>query len=323
MFFCSREKDSQEEFFSMLFQKIVCIDTKEALLWPQALTGADILQDIAPVRRRVIMEVVQFLLCPEDSAIVVENVLQRDKKTLLSQFTLLPTEIFLMILEYLDDFSALSLALTNRVIYNRALDRVQNIICPLAELGCWAGKSLVRAGVVLDTEEDFSAGSAEMDETGGNYLMAVIDSKMLAVRERGYHTIYDSDDPEKLAILRSIADDIHIPPVVRRYVSSVLRNREYENMFQEGKQYVVRNLDKNEYIIFPTGRLERITIRPRGVFDDTMVKVPHPAERVIEAITWAPAMKADTRGMEKGSWAGNRIDLVLEERVTLDGWNGL
>ncbi|RVD83962.1 uncharacterized protein DFL_005730 [Arthrobotrys flagrans] len=270
------------------------------------------------------MEVIQFLLRPEDSAIVVENVhAQRNKGILNSPFAFLPAEICLMILEYLDDFSALSFALTSRALYNTALDRVQNIICPLAELGCWAGKSLVRAGIALDMEQDFSGGTAEMDETGGNYLMAVVESKILELRERGYHTIYDSDDPEKLTILRSISCNNHIPPVIRRYVSALLSNTEYENMFQEGKQYIIRNLDKMEYVSFPTGKLERITTRPSGVYDDTLVKTPHPAEQVIEAITWTRAIETDTHGLEKGAWAGNRIDLILDGQEVLDGWRRL
>ncbi|EGX44938.1 hypothetical protein AOL_s00173g39 [Orbilia oligospora ATCC 24927] len=270
------------------------------------------------------MEVVQFLLRPEDSTIVVENVdIRVNDNPPTAPFASLPTEIWLIILDYLDDFSALSFALTSRGFYNTASDRLQSIICPLAELGCWAGRPLVRAGISLDTEEEYSGGSAEMDEAGGNYLMAVIESKMLGLRERGYHTIYDSDDPGKLEILRSISRDNYIPPVIRRYVSAVLSNTEYENMFQEGKQYIIRNLDKKEYVTFPTGRLERITIRPRGVFDDTLVQAPHPAENFIEAITWTPAIKTDCRGLEKGAWAGNRIDLVLDRREGLDGWKQL
>ncbi|KAK6515111.1 hypothetical protein TWF506_007457 [Arthrobotrys conoides] len=321
MFFCSREKDSANEFFEMLFQKVVCIDTKEALLWPQTLPGGITSKNIAPVQRRVIMEVVQFLLRPEDSSIVVATVdVPLSESTPSAPFASLPTELWLIILEYLDDFSALSFALTSKALYNTASDRLQNIICPLAELGCWAGKSLVRAGIALDTDEEFSGGNAEMDETGGSYLMAVVESKMLGLRERGYHTIYDSDDPEKLAILRSISHDNDTPPVIQRYVSAVLSNTEYENMFQEGKEYIIRNLDKMEYTAFPTGRLERITVRPRGVFDDTLVQIPHPAEDMIEAITWTTLIKADRHGLQKGAWAGQRIDLVLSRQDELDGW---
>ncbi|KAK6530973.1 hypothetical protein TWF281_007801 [Arthrobotrys megalospora] len=267
------------------------------------------------------MEVVQFLLWPEDSAIVVENVYVRPYKGILkSPLFSLPMEIHLLILEYLDDFSVLSLAVASRLLYNITSERLQNIICPLAELGCWAGKPLVRAGVVLETGDEFSATNAEMDVTGGRYLMAVIEAKMLGLRERGYHTIYDSDDPERLEILRSIAGNSHIPQVVRRYVAAVLNNSEYENMFQEGKQYLIRNLDKMEYVPFPTGKVERTTARPPGVYDDTLVSMPHTAERVIEAITWSPTTARNTSPLGQGAWAGNRIDLISEARAEFDGW---
>ncbi|KAK6355973.1 hypothetical protein TWF718_000348 [Orbilia javanica] len=324
MFFCSREKDSAQLFFDMLFQKIVCTDMKEALLWPQVLTDPNHSKDIAPVRRRVIMEVVQYLLRPEDSSIVVGNINVKPKDDIQNlSLASLPVEIFLIILEHLDNFSALSLALTSRAFYNASLDRVQNILCPLAELGRWAGKPLVRAGIVVDLEEGFSSGRTEIDEAGGTYLMNVLESKMIGLRERGYYTIYDSDDPGKLAILRSVAADNHIPPVIRRYASAILGNTEYENMFQEGREYIIRNLDKMEYVPFPTGRLERTITRPRGVYDDTLVKTPHVAERVIDAITWSPTMKAGACGLEKGAWVGNRIDIVLDNEGVRDGWKKL
>ncbi|KAK6337328.1 hypothetical protein TWF730_002733 [Orbilia blumenaviensis] len=228
-----------------------------------------------------------------------------------------------MILSYLDDFSALSLGLTSRAFYNRAVERIQNIICPLNELGSWAGKPLVRAGVVLDMGDEFSRHDTEIDETSGGFLMAVIEAKMLGLRERGYHTIYDSDSPERLETLRFMAQNRYTPPVVRRYLSAVLGNTEYENMFQEGRQYLIRNLDKKEYIQFPTGRLERTVVRPSGVYDDTMEIKPHPAERVIEAITWAPSTECNTSLPSKGAWAGDRIDIIMEEHASLDEWKRL
>ncbi|KAK6544848.1 hypothetical protein TWF694_001529 [Orbilia ellipsospora] len=325
MFFCSHEREAQEEFFNMLLQKIVCVDKKEALLWPQVWPGSAVTHDLTPVRRRILMEVIQFLLVAEESGIVLESIacLSNEKSATgyaKSGFSRLPAEIHLIIQDYLDDFSAICLAMTSRRIFNILLGRIQDIVCPLSELGCWAGKPMVRAGVVLDMND---AAPIAGDEEAGKYWAPVIEAKMMGVRERGYHTLYDSDNPQRLDILHSIAKDLRTPKTVRRYLSAVLTNTEYENMFRAGEKYVIRNLDKMEYVEFPTGKLGRVTTRPEGVLDDTLIQALHPGEALLEAITWLPAEASSTKDLVKGAWAGDRIDLVTARKLGDDDWRKL
>ncbi|EPS37962.1 hypothetical protein H072_8303 [Dactylellina haptotyla CBS 200.50] len=164
-----------------------------------------------------------------------------------------------------------------------------------------------------------------MDEEYAQYWMALLGAKLLSMRDRGYHTIYDSDDSKKLEILKSISSDSNVPKVLRQYVAAILTNTEYENMFQEGRNYVLRNLDKMEYIEFPTDRLERKLVQPAGSFDDTVVKMLHPGEKLVDAITWDQSVdrKSEAVSLDKGIWAGHRIDLVLADRLAGMGWRKL
>ncbi|KAF3905094.1 hypothetical protein AA313_de0210365 [Arthrobotrys entomopaga] len=78
-----------------------------------------------------------------------------------------------------------------------------------------------------------------------------------------------------------------------------------------------------EYIEFPAGKLERVTTRPGGMHDDTLVQAPHPGEAMLEAITWVPTGAISEKVLVKGAWAGDRIDLVTARKLGEDSWEKL
>ncbi|KAK6526446.1 hypothetical protein TWF694_005032 [Orbilia ellipsospora] len=291
----------------MILHKIVCLATETALVWPQAL-------DNAAIRRQIIMKLVQFLLRPEDSAVVVERQPLCYKDPIGSPLYTLPPEICLVISDYLDDLGALCFALTSKHTFNSLLGRIQNIICPLSELGCWAGKALLRAEITLNSDQsDVKAGMTDIQRVLWNN---VVEARMLDIRKRGDHTIFNFDNPRTLHILGTIAKDPRVPQVIRRYIYAILSDTEYENMFQKGVEYIIRNLDMEEYIEFPSGKLERLQLTEgaEGSQDDPLlIKIPHPGEKLLEAITWvsgATSFPQILERLEKGVWVVDSIDLV-------------
>ncbi|KAF3920826.1 hypothetical protein ABW20_dc0110523 [Dactylellina cionopaga] len=76
-----------------------------------------------------------------------------------------------------------------------------------------------------------------------------------------------------------------------------------------------------EYMEFPTGRLERMTVQAKGLRDDTLVRIRHPGEKLIEAITWALAGTETEKGNSDNLiWAGDRIDLSSRKRLEGGTW---
>ncbi|KAF3921776.1 hypothetical protein AA313_de0201633 [Arthrobotrys entomopaga] len=296
--------------------KIVCLENDQALLWPQysvQIASTD-------SQRRVMEEVIQYLLNPADSALLVKPVqIRSQKKTTHAKvgLTTIPTEIHLMISEYLDDYDSLCLSLTSRTLFNRSVDRIQKIISYSNNIGCWAGKPLV-----LSNPSNPSATATAVE---AKYLEKATDAVEINMTRRANETLYLASFPEKRLALHGIAHDMNIPQVIRRFVSALLRDKEYENLFRVGEEYVLRNLDRMEYVPFTTGKIKSIVVDV-GKFmegeDIGMTEILHEAEVLMDAISCAPEDSFSPNKFEKGSWAGCRMDIVSKKRVEAEkGWS--
>ncbi|KAK6525295.1 hypothetical protein TWF694_005440 [Orbilia ellipsospora] len=295
--------------------KIVCLENDQALLWPQY----SVQTATTDSQRRVIEEVIQYLLDPADSAVLVKPVhIRRQKKCMSTKIglTTIPTEIHLMISEYLDDYDSLCLSLTSRTLFNRSVGRMQKIVSSGNTIGCWAGKPLV-----LSNPNNPSATATAVE---AQYLDQATDAVEIKPTRRANETLYQASFPEKRVVLHGIAHDMYIPQVIRRFVSALLRDKEYENLFCVGEEYVLRNLDRMEYVDFNTGKIKS-TVVDVGKFmegeDVGMTEILHEAEVLIDAISCVPNDSFSPEKFEKGSWAGCRMDIVSKKRVeTEKGW---
>lgn len=144
---------------------------------------------------------------------------------------------------------------------------------------------------------------------------------MLTLRKRGYYTVYPSEEPAKIEVLRSISRDPNIPKVAQRWTRSVFDDAEYENMFQSGERYVLRNLNRNQYFEFPTGKIKRTPLEGNKEMDTSAI--PHPAEHLIDAVTWKKDVNQASDGFGEGFWAGEKLDIVLESRIRSGNWRML
>ncbi|EWC43678.1 hypothetical protein DRE_01565 [Drechslerella stenobrocha 248] len=294
--------------------KVVCLEKDEALQWPQngTQTGTTTSQ------RRVVEEIVQYLLQKQDSGVIVEPVPTRCKSAdgQKAGVTKLPTEIHFMILGYLGDYDALCLSLACRALFNKSVPRVQNIICPLDTLGCWSAKALVRA--------DPNNPSPTATATEAQYLDKATAAKIATPALRRNETLYMAAFPHQRLVLHSLAHNMHIPQVVRRFVSATLRDKEYENLFRPGEEYVLRNVDRREYVPFSTSKISSPAVGVQGIKEEeeSIVETLHSAEMFIDAISCAPEGTVDRSKFEMGSWAGCRVDIVSKRRIEKaeDGW---
>ncbi|EPS39468.1 hypothetical protein H072_6677 [Dactylellina haptotyla CBS 200.50] len=300
---------------NVVHSKIVCLEKDQALLWPQY----SVQTTTTTPQRRVVEELVQYLLNPEDSAVLVEPVptrRQNEDAPYKACLTTMPTEIHFMISEYLSDYDALCLSLTNRALFNKSIDRMQRLVCKPDTIGCWAGKALVRSNPNNPTP---AATAVE-----AQYLDKATDATFVAPALRSNETLYLASFPDKRLVLHGIAHDLSIPQVIRRFVSAVLRDKEYENLFKVREEYVLRNLDRKEYVKFNTGKIQS-TVVSTGDFQDAKASGPaeilHDAEILMDAIACAAEGTFSPEKFEKGSWAGCRLDIVLKKRVqTEQGW---
>ncbi|KAF3909993.1 hypothetical protein ABW20_dc0110679 [Dactylellina cionopaga] len=317
MFFsCPRQKSPIRNIFSsenVVHSKIVCLEKDQALLWPQYSIPAS----TTTPQRRVIEELVQYILRPEDSAVIVKPVPARSQKKDSNpkpNLTNIPTEIHLMISEYLTDYEAVCLALTNRTLFNKSVPKMQKLVCPLENLGCWAGRALVRA--------DPSNPTPTATAVEAQYLDKTMDATVIAPALRSNETLYLASFPDKRLVLHGIAHDMNIPQIIRRFVSAVLRDKEYENLFNVGEEYVLRNIDRREYINFYTDKVKG-TVVDNGEFKEGenvgLMEILHEAEVLIDAISCAPENTFSKENFEKGSWAGCRIDIVSKKRIEAEG----
>ncbi|KAK6360914.1 hypothetical protein TWF730_007029 [Orbilia blumenaviensis] len=299
---------------NVVHSKIVCLENDQALLWPQYSVATS----TTTPQRRVIEELVQYLLNPADSAVIVKPVpVRKDRPTdAKPSLTTLPSSIHNMITEYLSDYESLCLAISSRDLFNKSITRMQNLVCPVENLGCWSGKALVRA--------DPSNPTPTATAVEAQYLDKTTDATIITPALRSNETLYLASFPDKRLILHGIAHDMHIPQVIRRFVSAALRDKEYENLFVAGEEYVLRNIDRREYIRFFTDKV-RSTVVDVGEFKEgeetPMVEILHEAEVLLDAISCAPEDTFSKDRFEKGSWAGCRIDIVSMKRVgEEEGW---
>ncbi|KAJ6258317.1 hypothetical protein Dda_6357 [Drechslerella dactyloides] len=299
---------------NVVHSKIVCLEKDEALQWPQYERQTS----TTAAQRRVIEEVVQYLMYPQDSALLVNPVTvsrkqrQCDKANLVT----MPTEIHLMVSRHLNDYDALCLSLSCRTLFNKSLPRVQKIVCPLDTLGCWSGKTLVRA--------DPSNPTPTATAVEAQYLEKTTAAMTTTPSLRRNETLYLAAFPHQRLVLHNLAHNMHIPQVVRRFVSATLRDKEYENMFRPGEEYVLRNVDRREYVPFTTSKIRSCVVDVNEIKEgeEGMMETLHAAELLIDAISCAPEDAIDRSKFEKGSWAGCRIDIVLKKRVESEqaGW---
>ncbi|KAF3905633.1 hypothetical protein ABW21_db0202897 [Orbilia brochopaga] len=299
---------------SAVHSKIVCLEKDEALQWPQYATQTS----TTAAQRRVLEEMIQYLLYPQDSAVIVAPVpvsrqnRQSDKSGLAS----MPMEIHLMISRHLSDYDALCLSLTSRALFNKSIPRIQKLICPQDILGCWSGKALVRADPSNPTPTATAIEAQYLEKT----MAAMTGTPALRRNE----TLYLAAFPHQRLVLHRLAHDMHIPQVVRRFVSATLRDKEYENLFRPGEEYVLRNVDRREYVPFSTGKIHSCVVDVNQIKEgeEGMMETLHAAELFIDAISCAPEDTVDRTRFEKGSWAGCRVDIVLKRRVEREeaGW---
>ncbi|KAF3230886.1 hypothetical protein TWF191_008727 [Orbilia oligospora] len=279
---------------NVVHSKIVCLENDQALLWPQY----SVQTSTTTPQRRVIEELVQYLLNPADSAVIVKPVpIRKDRPTEAKPcLTTLPSSIHEMITEYLSDYDTLCLAISSRDLFNKSIERMQSIVCPLQNIGCWSGKALVRA--------DPSNPTPTATAVEAQYLDKTTDATIITPALRSNETLYLASFPDKRLVLHGIAHDMHIPQIIRRFVSAALRNKEYENLFIAGEESTV--VDVGE---FKEGE------------ETPMVEILHEAEVLLDAISCAPEDTFSKERFEKGSWAGCRVDIVSKKRVDEEeGW---
>ncbi|KAF3135215.1 hypothetical protein TWF703_006129 [Orbilia oligospora] len=279
---------------NVVHSKIVCLENDQALLWPQY----SIQTSTTTPQRRVIEELVQYLLNPADSAVIVKPVpVRKDRPTEAKPcLTTLPSSIHEMITEYLSDYDTLCVAISSRDLFNKSIERMQSIVCPLQNIGCWSGKALVRA--------DPSNPTPTATAVEAQYLDKTTDATIITPALRSNETLYLASFPDKRLVLHGIAHDMHIPQIIRRFVSAALRDKEYENLFIAGEESTV--VDVGE---FKEGE------------ETPMVEILHEAEVLLDAISCAPEDTFSKERFEKGSWAGCRVDIVSKKRVDEEeGW---
>ncbi|KAF3283245.1 hypothetical protein TWF970_001224 [Orbilia oligospora] len=291
-----RQKSPVRNIFqeNVVHSKIVCLENDQALLWPQY----SIQTSTTTPQRRVIEELVQYLLNPVDSAVIVKPVpVRKDRPTEAKPcLTTLPSSIHEMITEYLSDYDTLCVAISSRDLFNKSIERMQSIVCPLQNIGCWSGKALVRA--------DPSNPTPTATAVEAQYLDKTTDATIITPALRSNETLYLASFPDKRLVLHGIAHDMHIPQIIRRFVSAALRDKEYENLFIAGEESTV--VDVGE---FKEGE------------ETPMVEILHEAEVLLDAISCAPEDTFSKERFEKGSWAGCRVDIVSKKRVDAEeGW---
>ncbi|KAK6338625.1 hypothetical protein TWF696_009436 [Orbilia brochopaga] len=299
---------------NIVHSKIVCLEKDEALQWPQYVTQTS----TTTAQRRVIEEVVQYLLYPQDSAVLVSPVpvSRKNRQCDKAGLTTMPMEIHMMISRHLSDYDALCLSLACRTLFNKSIPRLQKLICPLDTLGCWSGKALVRA----DPSNPIPTATA----VEAQYLEKSMAAMTATPTLRRNETLYLAAFPHQRLVLHNLAHDMHIPQVIRRFVSATLRDKEYENMFRPGEEYVLRNVDRREYVPFTTGKIRSCVVDVNEIKEgeEGMMETLHAAELLIDAISCVPEDTIDRTKFEKGSWAGCRVDIVVKKRVEREeaGW---